>query len=150
MVDILAYRHYGQTKFYWPTLSKTTFDKKNVRDGHYPLWGYEHVVTLVDDAGMPLKPNAKKFADILSGKVALPGGDAILEESKAGVVPLCAMDVARSADAGDFSVANGESCGCFFEKNAGTAGGATSCTACTADTMCTTGQHCRHGYCEAR
>jgi hypothetical protein len=151
MLDILAYRHYGQKKFYWPDSSSTTFDKKNVRDGHYPLWGYEHVVTLVDDAGMPLKANAKKFADILSGKVALPGGDAILEEAKAGVVPLCAMDVARTADAGDFTAATGESCGCFFEKNAGASGGTSSCTTtCTADTMCTTGQKCHFGYCEAR
>jgi ABC-type phosphate transport system substrate-binding protein len=150
MVDILAYRHWGQTNFYWPDSSVTSFDKKNVRDGHYPLWGYEHVVTLVDDAGMPLKANAKKFADILSGKVALPGGNAILEEAKAGVVPLCAMDVARTADAGDFTLATSESCACFYEKNAGAAGGNTTCTACTADTMCTTGQKCRNGYCEAR
>lgn len=150
MVDILAYRHWGQKKFYWPDSSVTAFDKKNVRDGHYPLWGYEHAVTLVDDAGQPLKANAKTFSDILAGKVALPGGNAILEEAKSGVVPLCAMDVARTADAGDFTLATGESCGCFFEKNAGAAGGATSCTACTADTNCTTGQKCRSGFCEAR
>jgi hypothetical protein len=148
-IKTLAYRHWAQTKFYWPDSTNSTYDKKNVRDGHYPLWGYEHAVTLVDGAGAPLKPLAKKLSDILSGAAPLPGGDAILLESKAGVVPLCAMDVSRSADAGDFSlVTTGSSCGCFFEKNVPS--GTTACTSCTADTQCAPGQHCRNTFCEAR
>lgn len=148
LVKTLAYRHWGQTKFYWPDSTNSSYDKKNVRDGHYPIWGYEHAVTLVDGSGTPLKPLAKKFADILSGAVPLPGGDATLLESKAGVVPLCAMDVARTADAGDFTLATGPSCGCFFEKNVPS--GATSCKSCASDTDCTAGQHCRNTFCEAR
>jgi ABC-type phosphate transport system substrate-binding protein len=148
MIKILAYRHYKQDKFYWADSSSTTFDKKNVRDGHYPLWGYEHAVTLT---GSAQAARSKAFADILSGKVALPGGDAILEESKAGVVPLCAMDVSRATDAGDFAlVSSGDSCTCFFEKNAGPSGGATSCTSCTTNADCSGGKVCRKTYCEAR
>ena len=149
LVKTLAYRHWGQSKFYWPDSTNSSFDKKNVRDGHYPLWGYEHAVTLVDGAGAPIKPLAKKVADILAGTVPLPGGDAILLESKAGVVPLCAMDVSRTADAADLAlVTTGASCSCFFEKNAPS--GSTACKSCAADTDCTAGQHCRNTFCEAR
>ena len=30
---------------YQPDSSPTTIDKANVRDGHYPLWGYVHFFT---------------------------------------------------------------------------------------------------------
>ncbi|MDB4991560.1 MAG: hypothetical protein JWN04_6738 [Myxococcaceae bacterium] len=152
LVKTLAYRHWGQNKFYWPDSTNSTFDKRNVRDGHYPLWSYEHAITLVDGTGAPVSPLAKKFSDILSGTVALPGGDAVLLESKSGVIPLCAMEVARTADAGDFTVATSNACGCFFEKNAGAAGGTpdASCKSCVSDTDCSSGQHCRNTFCEAR
>ncbi len=147
-LDVLAYRHWGQKKFYWGDSTPTSYDKKNIRDGHYPLWGYEHGVYLVDGSGNPLKPRAKKLADILSGAVALPGGDVVVEAAKVSIIPTCAMEVSRMTDGGDFSAYTpAEPCTCAFEKNV--TQGSTSCKACTADTDCSAGQKCRHNYCEA-
>jgi hypothetical protein len=145
----LAYRHYGQTKFYYADSTASSYDKKNVRDGHYPLWGYEHGIYRVDGAGNPISANAKKLIDIISGKLPLPGGDVIVENAAAGTIPMCAMEVQRTGDAKDYTaITSGDSCSCLYEKSV--VQGTTSCTSCTTDANCASGQKCHHNYCEAR
>src|SRR5262249_38272776 len=47
-VKILAYQHYKQECAWLPDSSSTSFDKINVRDGHYPIWGPLHLLSKVD------------------------------------------------------------------------------------------------------
>ncbi|MDB4976415.1 MAG: hypothetical protein JWN48_4756 [Myxococcaceae bacterium] len=149
-VKALAYRHWGQSKYYFPDSTNVSFDKKNVRDGHFPLWGYEHAISPVNG---PNAARAQKFVDVLTGKTPVVGADVVALEASAAVIPLCAMEVSRTSDGGDFSlVTTGDACSCAFEKSAPSGAAPASCKACTADTECTTPglTHCRHGFCEAR
>ena len=125
---------------YQPDSSPTTFDKVNVRDGHYPLWGYVHFFT-PDPNGrarnMTLLFNAQKLDQSLL--------DGIIEAS---LTPQCAMKVARTSEMGDFAVRTGFQCGCYFDFKTR---GKTSCTECaTADDCPSTHPACNYGYCELR
>jgi hypothetical protein len=148
-VTALAYRHWGQNNYYWPDSRRDSFDKRNVRDGHYPLWGYEQAVVLLDGAGRPVSARAQRFADILANRRAVPSVNVTALTVAANLVPMCAMEVSRTIDGGDFSLYEpAEPCGCFFDATVPM--GSTSCTACTSDAACGAGGHCRHGYCESR
>ena len=48
----LAFQQHGQSYAYLPDSSGETFDKKNVRDGHYPIWGPVHFVAATQN-GVP-------------------------------------------------------------------------------------------------
>jgi len=148
-LNVLAYRHYKegsykQNSYYYPDSTSSSYDKKNVRDGHYPLWGYEHLVRRSANTA------AKKLADVLTQVTALPGSKDVTQlEVESFLVPKCAMKVQRTADAGDFSVYKPEaSCGCYFEKNV--TDGTTACTECTKDGDCAGTETCNLGYCEAK
>jgi len=149
MVHALAFRAFHQNKSYWPDSTPTTFDKQNVRDGHYPLWSYVEYVAPQAGGGGALNANAQEIIDLLVGKQVAtnPAFEPLDQVIGAGLVPACAMKVQRSVEGGDLSPATiAEPCGCYFEKKAT---GNTSCTACTDNSTCGTGM-CRHGYCEAR
>jgi ABC-type phosphate transport system substrate-binding protein len=149
-VTVLAYRHFDQKSYYYPDSSFTSFDKKNVRDGHYPLWGYEHMLLRKDSSGKALSAAGQKLADVLTEKTALPGTKTATEIAvKSSLVPLCAMKVDRKTDGGDFSVYKPEAaCGCFFDKNV--TSGDTKCTPCKANADCSSSESCNLGYCEAK
>jgi ABC-type phosphate transport system substrate-binding protein len=157
ILKILAYQHKGQDCAWLPDSSSTSFDKKNVRDGQYPIWGPIHFYTAVDTTTMlPTKQAIANFVGYFSGKVMPPTGVNLLQlEIQTHTVPACAMHVKRSAEIGDmipFKAAS--SCDCYFDF---TANGATTCTkcamvndpACTGSTQCTM-YDATTGYCEAK
>lgn len=130
----------GQNCGYQPDSSPTTIDKVNVRDGHYPLWGYVHF--FVSDAQKDrAKPMALLFnAQRLEQRLV----DDII---KASLTPQCAMKVSRTAEMGDFAVRSGFSCGCYFDFKTK---GKTSCQTCVTSEDCTgAAPSCNYGYCEA-
>src|SRR5262249_15655855 len=47
----LYLKSFQESAAYLPDSSPTVFDKLNVRDGHYPLWGYVHFVVPLDGLG---------------------------------------------------------------------------------------------------
>ncbi|APR79522.1 Hypothetical protein A7982_04869 [Minicystis rosea] len=148
-VKVLAYQHFKQDCAWLPDSSSTSFDKLNVRDGHYPLWGPLHFFAKVDANKDPVKTDAKNLIGYFTGKVATPANVNLLDlEIKAYTVPECAMKVKRTSELGAVaSFTPAEPCGCYFDK---TANGSTSCMACTKDADCTgSSKHCRYGYCEA-
>lgn len=149
MVKALAFRGYHQLRAYWPDSSPTSFDKKNVRDGHYLPFGYAHLIAAVDGSGTPTNAKAKLVVDLLTGKTTLTGVDTIQVLAKtAHLIPQCAMKVTRSADGGDLSRYDApEPCGCYFDS---VVGGKMdpSCKACTDDSTCGGGK-CRNNFCEA-
>lgn len=149
---------------YLPDSDSTHFDKLNIRQGRYAIWGPVHFVTNVDSSGNPLanpkntaSTNVKTVIDFISdNNLSTTQEQTLITASlKAYTVPPCAMQVSRDAEIGaeaSFQPAHG--CGCAYE--AGAQGGtptSTYCKACTADTDCAnvTGyNHCNFGWCEAQ
>lgn len=145
----LAYQHFGQGCGYTPDSTVNSFDKQNVRDGHYMIWGPLHMLTRTT-GGQPSNANAKKVIDYLSGAVD-PDFDLIRVEAKGGVVPSCAMRVTRDSEVGPLmSYMPPKSCECKFIAEA-TGAAPTECQACVDSTDCSSARPaCNHGYCEVR
>ncbi|MBI5547552.1 MAG: hypothetical protein HY901_27025 [Deltaproteobacteria bacterium] len=135
----------GQLCGYVPNSTRETKDKINVRDGHYPLWGYLHFLVR-----KPNSPGASAFLEHFTR----PNLDQALLEAiiENSIVPLCAMRVSRSKeltakDPADFSPASGLQCHCFFDSKTSK----TSCKPCTEASQCPAETPaCNYGYCEKR
>ena len=133
----------GQTAGYVPDQAPTTYDKANVRDGHYPLWGYVHFFTPLGPGGVP--SNAAS-ALVLRFRVQRVEQQLLDDIISASLVPQCAMKVTRAAEMGDFSPQTGLQCGCYFDYKTK---GKTSCQACKTSEDCpSTRAACNYGYCE--
>lgn len=149
-INVLAFEAQGQTCGYWPSSTATSFDKINVRDGHYALWAASHFYAKIDGAGKPTTDGAQRIIGYFTGTTTPPAGVDIEKLAiEAGSIPDCAMRVTRAEDMGPLaSYAPANPCGCYYEA---TATGQTTCTACTTDDQCATGsgEKCRFGYCEA-
>src|SRR6185369_14705655 len=61
----LAFKATGQECAYLPDSTAFKKDKRNVRDGHYPIWGPLHFFTTVSQ-GVPVSPAAQTFVSIVS------------------------------------------------------------------------------------
>ena len=157
MIKTLAYQHKGQICGYLPDSSSTSFDKKNVRDGHYWLWGPQHFFGAIDATSKAFTdPNVAKLIGLVNGDVAPPAGVDITKVAiDTGNIPRCAFTAWRDGDLGELysyapPVSAGGPCACYFEKNV--PGGSTTCKACTADADCSTvsaNSKCRRNFCEA-
>ncbi len=186
----LFYQHTGQSCGYLPDSTATTFDKLNVREGRYAIWGPVHFVVNKNASGAVTSPHAAAATLVLNYLIAtgptpsaflpLPndGGtvaittaqkqaliDAEATPTVGGVVPWCAMHVARSvevsanADTGEMSYQPPEPCGCHFEFVTTGATQSPYCKACNpsnvnADCNPEGGTSaypvCRYGYCEVQ
>ncbi len=149
-VKTLAYQHYDQSCGYLPDSDATSFDKQNVRDGHYMVWGPLHMLTPVT-AGVPTNVNAKLVIDYLTGAKAPTAFDMINLEATNGVIPECAMRVRRQTEVGPLaSFMPEKSCECKFVKEAtGTA--PSTCKVCVKDADCTaSAPSCNYGFCEVK
>lgn len=133
----------GQKVGFLPDSGPTTFDKINVRDGHYPLWGYAHMFTQVDAVASSPSPQAQAF--ILNLSVPTIQQSLLDDLIAASLTPQCAMKVERTSEIGDFSPRTAAACGCYFEfktKNK------TDCQACTSSEDCPGKGPCNYGFCE--
>jgi hypothetical protein len=159
----LAFQYKGQSCGYTVDSDSTTqHDKRNVRDGHYYIWGPMHLLAHVDSNGVPTNPDVKTIIDIVSGKTPPPSSlDLIQVEAKASVVPDCAMRVYRDSEAGALSsYMPASSCSCKWETEAN--GQPAECKTCTVDTDCPAGTStqdgpipagggkCNYGFCEVK
>src|SRR5207248_2537505 len=52
-LKVLAYQTYKQKHAYWPDSTSTSFDKRNLRDGHYAPWSPTVYITAVDAQKVP-------------------------------------------------------------------------------------------------
>jgi hypothetical protein len=173
----LAFQAKDESCGYYADSSLSTFDKINVRQGRYAIWGPLHFMANVDSSGKPLaSPNASQNT-IPSNSTSVQAvinmithqnlavNSAALKtiigaEASAHFVPDCAMEVARTAEVttgtsgGEMSYAPTGACGCYFESLMG--GGTTTssyCQTCTQDSDCADAgayTHCNYGYCEAQ
>jgi len=133
----------GQVSGFLPDSTPISFNKVNVRDGHYPLWGYVHFYT-ANINGAP-SPSAGAFVTRFSvPKLDRPLVDAMIDAS---LVPQCAMKVARETEMGAF-VHNPSTfqCGCYFDNRIY---GKPSCPICTTSNDCPASTPaCNYGFCE--
>ena len=150
-LNALAFRAFGQTKAYYADSTVDTFDKRNVRDGHYVVWGPEHFFAAYD-------ATAKKISNAKAEKFIGPrqrhrdddrlqlhrrrgqGGrrSPVRHEGHAGH---------RRRQPAPYTPA--APCGCFFESVATNTPTPPGCTACPAgDGDCTGGKKCFNKFCE--
>lgn len=149
-IKLLAFKAFGQRLAYFPDRTSATFDKQNVRDGHYLPWSPTPYIARVSAPGVIADANARRVYELVMGTRVGDDVDGLSQVVASGLVPKCAMKVTRAGDGADLSLyADPAPCGCYFERNVPQ--GATTCGTCTVgdDAPCNGGK-CRFGYCEAR
>jgi hypothetical protein len=158
-IDILAFQAFGQSLGYYPDSTTTSFDKQNIRDGHYALWSPTVWITPVDASGAPSNGYVKYVIDLVLGtQNALPPGglvdggapiDGIGDIVGVSLTPSCAMQVTRSADGAPLTPYKPAApCTChFLSKVPNAAPLPASCVTCSTSKPCATGA-CFNGYCE--
>jgi hypothetical protein len=145
----LAYRHFGQNCGYLPDSASNKFDKRNVRDGHYAIWGPLHILKRSDtNAGNQM--NVQLAVDYIIGAKEPPGVDLIAFEASSHVIPQCAMRVKRTQEVGPMvPFTPSKPCGCYYEYNANTV---STCQTCQKAADCPSGYSCPvyngMGWCE--
>lgn len=150
-IRVLAYQDTHQVCAVTPDSTDTAKDKRNVRDGHYPIWGPLHLLYKVNAAGDPqnaaIRTQLVDMVGYLSGSKALPNGVGLIDVyAQSGLIPECAMRVTRNADGGAITPAKpAQPCSCLFEKKAT---GATDCKTCKVQGDCGAAETCSQGYCE--
>jgi len=142
---ILAFQAKGQSCGYWPDSSPTAFDKLNVREGRYAIWGPLHFFARVTGG----VPSAAAGAVVSRFAAARIDQDLIDAEIKKYVVPRCAMKVSRSEEMGPLKPYSPDyQCGCYFDL---VANGSTKCQTCKGPGDCPSTRPARnYGYCEAK
>jgi hypothetical protein len=156
-VDALAFAAFGQTYAFYPDSTATSFDKQNVRDGHYANWSSTLYVTQVDNNGVPTNAAAKYVTDLVfgvPGATAPEGGapiDGLADVASVGLVPNCAMQVQRFGEGQALSAfAPQYPCTCYFLSKLQGAQLPASCTTCKSLSDCGVdgALGCLNGYCE--
>jgi hypothetical protein len=151
-VHVLAFQDSAQHCAVYPSSTSGSRDKRNVRDGHYPIWGPLHLLVRVDSLGNPINAaNRQAVTDILgylSGTKALPSGAPLIGfYAASGLVPECAMRVSRTKDGGNIvPYTPSNPCSCLFDSLVS----ATNCTKCAVQGECKAGENCSQGFCEAQ
>jgi len=135
-VNILTLQDHGQTCGYYPDSTATSFDKQNVRDGHYPVWGPSHFIVPVNGSGQPVNTTVQQFVNALSGTAPVAGLNLLQTYVQRHIVPLCAMHVTRTSDGQDYTPYTPPvSCSCYYDFL--TTGQAPSyCVPCTIPSDC--------------
>jgi hypothetical protein len=149
-VNVLAYRTYQQHYAYYPDSTFTSFDKRNLRDGHYTTWSPTVWMTHVDSDGKPTSDRAEYVISLILETSATPTPDFEPLDSviKVGLVPACAMHVTRTQEGGDLSLYQADApCDCYYESHVQNP--SSTCATCDDQTPCSSGT-CRRGFCEAR
>ncbi|MEO7093971.1 MAG: hypothetical protein ABI175_12020, partial [Polyangiales bacterium] len=154
-LSFLAFRDRGQKVAFFPDTTHDAFDRRNVRDGHYALWGPLSMVTRVDGGGNP-STNVSRFMNVVNGVETVPGVEIIALYAERHIIPPCAMSVTRDSDGGPIKpLKPAKGCGCFYEEKA-TGAKPAICTTCTTNIDCTSvaAPNCNKfggsatGYCE--
>jgi hypothetical protein len=147
----LAFKAAGQECAYLPDSTQFRRDKRNVRDGHYPIWGPVHFFTAVSN-GVPVSPAAQAFVSVVS----VPNVPQALLDAFIGssLVPTCAMQVQRGSELGPLSAYTPPfQCGCYFEASPSVGDSPPAgCARCATANDCSDPRRpaCNLGYCEVQ
>ena len=101
----LAFQAFHQHGAFYADSTATSFDKKNVRDGHYTAWGALQLLTHVTTGTTtPTTSAAKRFVDWVTGNTGSSGTAAPFNITDvaitANTIPPCAMHVTRASQGG--------------------------------------------------
>ena len=158
----LAFQDHGQPCAWTPDSSSNTFDKRNVRDGHYPIWGPSHLITSVT-GGVPTHPVVNKLYAALNGQD--PGLaeklDVVRLYATHFIVPTCAMHVSRLSDGQNYSAylpPGRTGCSCYYDSVVPLDQPDPECTVCKTDADCVSAHPARvcnifsgaSGFCELK
>jgi hypothetical protein len=151
-LKILAFQGEGQTCGFWPDSEPDSEDKKNVRDGHYVIWGPLHFFVKASNKN-PTNPTATDAVNYLTGFRPLPNEKfaftMVSLQAKGELVPRCAMRVDRTTELGELKPYTTDfPCGCYFEKEV--TGEAKGCKPCSGDAECGDSEVCSFDFCERR
>jgi hypothetical protein len=142
----LAYRHYDQEVAFYPDSEAGSFDRKNVRDGHYYLWSPLHVF-----ARSSAPERVRNLVLVLASRklAPVPSVDLFGALKRIGNVPQCAMHVTRAQAGAELSPYTPPvTCDCAFDA---ASPGITraDCMSCKSASDCPTSKPtCSFGYCE--
>lgn len=147
-VKLLPFKSWDQRYGFWPDKTKDTFEKQNVRDGHYLPWAPTPYVAVKNAAGEIVDPDAKRFYDLVRGFRKDSDVDGLRTIAQFSLIPECAMSVTRDADGADLkSYTDPNPCNCYYDANV--RNGSTTCATCTEEgSACGTAGKCHLGYCE--
>lgn len=150
---VLAFQAEAQNCAFLPDSTGSTLDKRNVRDGHYVLWGPIHIYK------RPGAPDiVRDVVDYLSierapdslGKDANQNRSELIKIAAGGsLVPSCAMRVQRSSEGAlALPFVPERSCGCYFDQL--TSNSESTCATCKTDDDCKSpdAPKCNFGFCE--
>jgi ABC-type phosphate transport system substrate-binding protein len=142
---MLAFQGAGQGCGYLPDTSPSSYDKVNVRDGHYPIWGPIHLYAATTN-GVP-----SRAADALVRRFSVPRLEKNLLEAivASGYIPACAMRVQRDQEMGPMASHQPQfGCGCFYEAKVN---GRAACQTCNGPGDCPSARPaCNYGFCEVQ
>ena len=146
-------RGLNQTLAYWPDSDMTSTDKVNIREGRYTIQGALRLVANVDANGVVTHPIAKRIVNWFQGNLLDPSNVLPFDINEIyalqGVVPQCAMKVAKDSDLPVFKhYQHPQPCHCKFQVLATHKPSIPGCVACTDLVTCPSGQLCSQGYCE--
>jgi hypothetical protein len=148
-LNALAFEAFGQKKAYYADSTSDAFDKRNVRDGHYVVWGPEHFFVAVDTNKAITNAKAAKFTGWVNGTMTTTAFNFVDIEATANVIPQCAMKVSRAQDGGNVAhYTPAMPCGCRWESVATKTPTPPGCMACTMNSDCGTGKTCSYNFCE--
>lgn len=139
----------------FPDSTSTARDKRNVRDGHYPIWTNLRYIARTDGDGAIESSNGEdaalrveRFIDLMTGEESIDELNVAQSVIETGNIPTCAMHVTRTVDGGPIEpFEHSAPCDCFFLEENGVDSG---CSTCKTDDDCEGEEACRFGYCEAR
>jgi hypothetical protein len=140
---VLMFQARGAGCAYLPDSTPTSYDKANVRDGHYPIWGPIHLFT-VNNNSVPSLAAGALVTRFSVPRLEQPLLDAIVAS---GYIPQCAMKVQRTQEMGALASYQPQfGCGCYFEAKVN---GKSTCKTCSGPGDCpSTAPACNYGYCE--
>jgi len=126
-----------------PTSDSTKFDKINVRQGRYAIWGPVHMITKVDTSSVPTSANVATILKYFASVGTTPDAtltdtqkkDMITAEANAFTVPWCAMQVQRATEICDADALPPAE-PCAVTTRASRASSVTTCTACPNGNEC--------------
>jgi hypothetical protein len=146
----LTYQHYEQSCGYLPDSTQGSFDKRNVRDGHYALWAPYHFYSRKSD-----RMNDARIANVINyftgaKRLPNPNTDLITTLKQGGLVPTCAMRVEREKEGSIIKPYKpSPSCGCYYDITSPGGYSPPECTTCRTDSDCPAARPiCSFGYCE--
>lgn len=152
-IRALAFQDAGQSCGFFPDSTLERRDKRNVRDGSYPIWGPLHLYATVNN-GLPVNAGPRDFVSL----IGVPNVEKVLLDNfiASSLVPPCAMMVHRDTELGPLSsFAPSYMCGCYFESQADLNGQTPEgCTPCSTAEDCSRNdpRHpaCNLGFCESK